>query len=102
MLLYHRFLVKDDLELTIANGATDESILIQAGALALDQTVEVDTKAKTVTYHKDGSRLANPSTLEGGRTNWLRLMAGANLLTIGDVGTQELEVDVIWDRRYFE
>jgi len=90
-----------DLSVTIENTTTEESILVEM-TMDLDETLEVDTDAKTVTYLADESRQASPTTVEGARRDWLRLVAGENELTIGDSGTQELEIDFVWDRRYFE
>lgn len=89
------------LSLTIANAVTDESILVEE-TLGLNETIEADSNGKKVTNNADGSRLSSPSLLEGPRRDWLRLVDGDNVLTLSDTGTAELEIDFIWDRRYFE
>jgi hypothetical protein len=88
------------LECTISNAATGEEITITAGMI-LDQTLVVNTDEKSV-FLSDGTRLATAVVTDTTRRDWLRLIPGENPLTFEDTGTQELEIDILWDRRLFE
>jgi hypothetical protein len=85
---------------TIANAATGEEIAITAGMI-LDQTLVVNTDEKSAILD-DGMRLATAIVTDTVRRDWLRLIPGENPLTFEDTGTQELEIDILWDRRLFE
>jgi hypothetical protein len=87
---------------TITNNETDEAIQVDF-TMELDQTLEVDTTRKVVTYLADDSRQQQAMTTVGGaRRDWLRLVAGENTLAFEDTGTNELEIEIVWDRRYVE
>ncbi len=69
--------------------------------MVLDQTLTVDTDAKTITL-SDGSGALGAKTLSGARAEWLRLQPGDNTLTFTDVGTVYVQIEVLWDVRYVE
>lgn len=84
----------------LTNVTTGEYIMLSA-ELGVDLTVTVDTEAKTVTLG-DGSKRLDVLTLDSTRREWLRLVAGVNQLSFSDTGTEKLDIEVEWNRRYFE
>jgi hypothetical protein len=88
------------LECTITNDTTGEAITITAG-MVLDQILVVNTDEKSAILD-DGTRLATAVVTDTTRRDWLRLIPGENDLEFEDTGTQELEIDILWDRRLFE
>jgi hypothetical protein len=84
----------------ITNATTGESITLSA-ALRIDITLTIDTSNKTLTL-SDGSSRLDMLGLDSTRCEWLRLLPGLNTLTFDDVGTEKLEIEIEWDRRYFE
>lgn len=84
----------------ITNSTTGESITLTS-TLNVDATLTVDTANKSVTLD-DGSYHLEALALDATRRDWLRLVTGVNQLTFSDVGTEELEIEIEWDRRYFE
>jgi hypothetical protein len=91
-----------DLAVTLTNSTTGEAITLTL-TMQLNQTLEIDSDAKTITLLADNSRQMQALTLTGGpRRDWLRLAAGNNTLTWSDTGTVSVEVEVLFDRRYFE
>lgn len=90
------------LDCTIANAATGKSIRLQA-TLDVDDVLEVDTDAKTITNLTEGENLFGALTQVGGiRPAWLALLDGDNVLTYTETGVTDVDVDLVWDRRYFE
>jgi hypothetical protein len=91
-----------NLDCTIENETTGDSVEI-AMTMGLDETLEVDTYHKTITLLADGTSQMQALTLVGGaRRDWLRLVDGENDLSYSDTGTEELQIDILWDRRLFE
>ncbi len=93
-----------DLAVTLTNATTGDSLQL-ALTMQLNQTLEINTDAKTITLLADNSRQMQALTLTGGaRRDWLRLAAGpaGNTLTWSDTGTVSVEVEILFDRRYFE
>ncbi len=91
-----------DLAVTLTNSTTGDSIAL-ALTMQLNQTLEIDTDAKTVTLLADNSKQMQALTFTGGaRRDWLRLATGNNTLTWSDTGTVSVEVEILFDRRYFE
>jgi len=88
------------LECTITNDATGEAVTITAG-MVLDQTLVVNTDEKSV-FLSDGTRLATAVVTDTARRDWLRFVDGDNTLTFEETGAQEVEIDILWDRRLFE
>jgi hypothetical protein len=90
------------LDCTIANTATGKSIRLQA-TLDVDDVLEVDTDAKTIINLTEGENLFGALTQIGGiRPAWLALLDGENVLTYTETGVTDVDVDLVWDRRYFE
>lgn len=85
---------------TITNGATGEAIMITA-EMVVDQVLVVDTYEKSAILD-DGTRLATAVVTDTTRQEWLRMVDGENELAFEDSGTQEVEIDILWDRRLFE
>jgi phage-related protein len=91
-----------DLAVTLTNSTTGDSIVV-ALTMQLAQTLAIDSDAKTITLLADNSPQMQALTLTGGvRRDWLRLAAGNNTLSWSDTGTVSVEVEVLFDRRYFE
>ena len=50
----------------------------------------------------DGTKLQHALTENSVRPDWLRFLPGENDLDFAETGADELEIDVLWDRRHFE
>lgn len=88
------------LELTVENEETGDEMILTL-SMDIDEKLIVDTNAKTVTYL--GENQIQARTLTGGpRLNWLPLSPGESKLNFSDTGTEELDIEVIFDRRLFE
>ena len=85
------------LNLTIANGATGESITLKQ-LMVTTQTLTVDCEAHTVTL-SDGTNCLAALALSSPRVEWLDLAAGANVLTFTDVGTAGVTAVITWNDR---
>lgn len=88
------------LDITITNNTTGVALAL-AATLAIDETLDVDTDAKTITYQ--GQSAMDAYTLVGGaREAWLALAQGENELAFSGTGTNDLEIVLLWDRRSVE
>jgi hypothetical protein len=86
---------------TIANTTTGEAVTIEFH-MSLDESLEVDTSDKTVTYLEDGTRQFQALSLAGSpRRDWLPLQPGVNVLRFDDTGTTAVTVTVEWAERYY-
>lgn len=91
------------LNVTIDNETTGDAIKLNFPTMTLDQTLVIDTAAKTITYLEDGSSRLEILTLAGGvRRDWLRLIRGVNDINYNDTGTAEIDVEFLWHRRDWE
>jgi hypothetical protein len=89
------------MDCTIANAET-ESIQIQAN-VNVDDVLELDTDEKTLINLSEGDNLFGALTQVGGvRRAWLALVDGDNVLTYTETGLADVDVDLVWDRRYRE
>jgi hypothetical protein len=85
---------------TIENQTTEESITIDA-AVDVDQSIEIDVANHQVTLLADDSDAYNAvETVEGVRRWILRLQAGSNTLSYTQTGLVEVDVDIVFERRY--
>lgn len=86
----------------VTNNTT--GVAIEVGfTMALNQEIEVDTDAKTVTYLADGSNQFQALTVTSGpRRDWLKLQPGNNTLQYDDVGTNGVTVDFDWEKRSYQ
>jgi hypothetical protein len=90
------------MDATIANAATGDTIQLVLNP-ALADVIEVDTDNKTVKNLTEGSSVYGALTLIGGvRRDWLPLLNGANILTYTETGVVDNDIDLVWDRRYYE
>ena len=90
------------MDCTIANAATGDSIQLTLNPTLAD-VIEVDTDAKTVKNLTEGSSIYGALTLIGGvRRDWLRLVNGDNVLTYTETGVVDNDIEILWDRRYYE
>lgn len=85
------------LNLTIANGATGESITLKQ-LMTTAQTLTVDCANHTVTL-SDGTNCLAALALSSPRVEWLDIAPGANVLTFTDVGTAGVTVTLAWSDR---
>jgi len=87
---------------TIANAETGDSIQL-ALTMSLLDVLEVDTDNKTITNLTEGSNVYGALTMVGGvRRDWLPLINGTNTLTYTETGVTDVDIDIVWDRRYYE
>lgn len=90
------------MEATIENTTTGDQILIEAN-LDLGDVLEIDTDHKTVVNLTEGDNLYGALTQVGGvRRDWLPMRSGANVLEYTEAGVADVDVDLVWDRRYRE
>jgi hypothetical protein len=90
------------LSVALSNETTGDVIALTM-FMDLDETLEVDTNDRTVTLLDDGSVQLSALTITGGvRRDWLKLQPGENVLKWTDTGTEEVEIDFWFDRRYKE
>jgi hypothetical protein len=90
------------MDCTIANAATGDTIQLTLNATLAD-VIEVDTDLKTIKNLTEGSSVYGALTLVGGvRRDWLPLLNGANILTYTETGVVDNDIDLVWDRRYYE
>ncbi len=90
-----------DLSATITNNTTDHALQVTYQT-KLNNKLEVDTYARTVTDLSDGSsqfQARNP--LGGARKHWLLLQPGDNEIQFDDVGTAGVTMTIYFRRRYF-
>jgi hypothetical protein len=90
------------LEFEIVNNTTGQAILLR-GVVTLDtgvtwNSVIVDTFNQIVTMAGENFYPALTTNLPI-RTEWLRMLAGANSIYISDPGTNGLDVDLFWHAR---
>ncbi len=89
-----------ELACTIENQSTGDSVILEC-VMALNQELELDTEAKTVTLLDDGSNQFQALTLNGGaRRDWLPLQPGNNTLEFTDVGTGNVTITIDWRKRW--
>ena len=89
------------LECTITNETTGEAIELAAN-IDLDDTLIVDTDQKVIKQASDGQRLYSALTVDSVRRDWLKLIPGDNTLNFVESNTGGMNIDVMFDRRYFE
>jgi hypothetical protein len=86
---------------TISNNTTGYEIAL-AYLMDLNDEIEVDTDAKTVTDLGDGSSQFQALTLVGGpRRDWLKLQPGSNTLEYTESGTAGVTVSIEWEQREY-
>ena len=88
------------LDCTITNEMTGEAITLAVN-IEVDTILIVNTDTKTVRL-VDGTKLQHALTPDGVRRDWLRFIPGVNDLDFAETSADELEIDILWDRRYFE
>jgi hypothetical protein len=88
------------LALTLSNNTTGDSLTIST-EIALNETLEIDTGEKTVTYLADNSNRLAALALDSVRQDWLRLAAGSNTLQFDDTGTAAVTVTISYPARYY-
>lgn len=87
---------------SIINNQTGDALAI-AYIIALNDELEIDTDAKTVTDLSDGSRQMQALTLVGGpRRHWLKLEPGDNELEWTETSVLETTVTVEFEARYYD
>jgi hypothetical protein len=84
----------------LENTTTGESISIFF-LMEIDETLEIDTDAKTVRYLKDGSNQFQAVSVEPLRLDWLRLEAGSNTLKFTESGLSGMNIVTEWRNRYY-
>lgn len=88
--------VEYDLDLTLGNSTTGESIRIIKNDVAASQILRVDTLQKKITYLKDNSNCYSSLQAYPARENWLRMIQGSNTLTCN---SNNLSIVVKWQGR---
>jgi len=84
----------------IGNSTTGDGIYINV-ALALDESIEIDTDTDAVTLLTDDSSQYQGLSVEGlPRDRLLRLQPGSNQLIYDEEGVVDVDVDIEFERRY--
>jgi len=90
-----------NLACTVTNNTTSKAIEL-AYQMDVNDSIEVDTDAKTVTDKGDESSQFQALTLTGGpRRDWLKLDPGNNTIQFDDTGTTGVTVTVAYIARYY-
>lgn len=90
-----------DLDLTLANLTTGESITVQFPNLTMGESLIVDSQWQTVTYSLDGSSQYPAVRRDQARPKFLRLAPGVNSFQITEAGMGELEIVVSYRPRWY-
>lgn len=85
---------------TLTNETTDEALLVTF-AMALNETLAVDTDQRRVTYELDNSNQFQAIVPDTRRRHWLRLLPGNNTLRFDDTGTDTVTVGTEFEARYY-
>ena len=85
---------------TITNETTGEAITVEF-EMATDETLEIDTDERTVTYQADESNQFQAVALDSARRHWLRLQPGNNTLRFDDTNTGNVTFVTTFERRYY-
>lgn len=89
------------LSCTITNQTTGE-ILGVTFVMDLNESLEVDTDLKKVTYLKNKTNQFQARSLVGGvRDAWLKLRVGNNTLKFTDIGTTAVTLTTTYEKRYY-
>lgn len=89
------------LEARITNNTTGEAITVSFN-MVLDESLTIDTNAKTVVYSADSSNQFQAfDQVDGPRRDWLRLAPGNNELQFDDTGTGNVTIDLSWEKRWW-
>ena len=89
------------LSATLTNVTTGDAIEIDV-SIDVDESLEIDTDNHEVTLLTDDSPQYQALTLVGGpRRHLLRLQPGNNTLMYEESGLAEVDVDIVFERRYY-
>jgi len=89
------------LAVTITNETTGEAVTLTF-TMEVNQELELNTDAGTVTYLKDGQvHMEALTVVSGPRLDWLPLAPGSNTLRFDDTGTNAVTVTITWEIRYY-
>jgi hypothetical protein len=90
-----------DLDLTLANTTTGESITVQFPNLVEGESLVIDSQWQTVTYTLDGSNQYGTVRRDRPRPKFLKLVPGVNNFQITEAGMGELEIKVTYRPRWY-
>jgi hypothetical protein len=85
---------------TITNETTEDAITVLFEML-VNETLEIDTEQRLVTYERDESNQFQAVSLSSGRRHWLRLLPGNNTLRFDDTGTAAVTLITTFPRRFY-
>lgn len=88
------------LDLEFENETTGEVMYVEL-EMKLNEILEIDTYNRTVTYKLNESNQFQAVSFDTARLHWLRLQPGNNTLKFTDVGTNDVDVDVEYEKRYY-
>jgi hypothetical protein len=90
------------MDLTVTNETTDESITLRTlVGVALNETLTLDTDAKTVITSEYGKNVYGVLTRNTLRKEILRLAPGVNTLRFDEPGMDQMEVTVEFEERTY-
>jgi hypothetical protein len=87
---------------TLTNSTIGKALLIDFIS-DLDETLEIDTRNGAVVYLLDGtSQQQAVRQQDGAKREWFELRDGDNSIDWDDVGTNDVDFQFLWERRYWE
>ncbi len=90
-----------DLNLTLANTTTGETMTVQFPNMAPGESLVVDSQWQTATYSLDGSNQYQAVRRDAARPKFLRLAPGVNEFQITEAGMGEMEIKVAYRPRWY-
>lgn len=91
------------LDCRITNSTTGDYIDLYIPGMDTNQSIEIDTNDKTVTYSYDGSSQYQALELPSGpRKDWLKLQPGDNVIKYDETGATGVRLDFSWDERHYD
>jgi hypothetical protein len=88
------------LDLALENETTDETLYVEL-EMKLNEVLEIDTYNRTAIYKLNESNQFQAISLDSSRLHWLRLQPGNNTLKYTDTGTNDVDVDVTYEKRTY-
>jgi hypothetical protein len=89
-----------ELDVLLTNQTTGEAITVSY-VMDVGGELEINTDLRTVTDLADDSGQYQAVQLNSVRRTWLRLLPGANVLRWVDAGTNDVDVTLEWEERYY-
>ncbi len=90
-----------DLNATLTNTTTGESITVQFPNMAIGQSLVIDSRLQTVTYTADGSNQYTAVQRDAPRPRFLRLAPGLNTFQVAEYAPGGLDITIQYRPRWY-